>query len=136
MTIGRDGYEGYGEHKKKYQWLNRRIYNILQVESRASELLPEITMAIIAAESNGKRLAISPTGCIGYMQINPKYWHKHNPRELFQARMNVHYGVNIFAMYYKQTGNIVMALKKYERGNLPGINQWYISKIIGDLIDK
>ena len=87
------------------------VYEIAEVYN----LCPELIMAIIETESSGRADAVSNAGCIGLMQIYPKYHQDRMERlgvtDLTDAYSNILVGCDYIAeMAYKYHDlNVVLA---------------------------
>jgi hypothetical protein len=85
--------------------------------SRANNLSPALVKAIIKAESNGQRYAISPKGAQGMMQLMPFTARRMNVSDPFDPIENIEGGVK----YIKELlgtfgGNLVHAVAAYNAG--------------------
>ena len=85
--------------------------------SRANNLSPALVKAIIRAESNGERLAVSPKGAQGMMQLMPFTARRLNVSDPFDPIENIEGGVR----YIKELlgtfgGNLPHALAAYNAG--------------------
>ena len=85
--------------------------------SRAHNLSPALVKAIIKAESNGKRLAVSPKGAQGMMQLMPFTARQMNVSDPFDPVENIEGGVK----YLKELlgtfgGNLLHAVAAYNAG--------------------
>ena len=85
--------------------------------SRAHNLSPALIKAIIKAESNGKRFAVSPKGAQGMMQLMPFTARQMNVSDPFDPIENIEGGVK----YLKELlgtfgGNLVHAVAAYNAG--------------------
>ncbi len=85
--------------------------------SRANNLSPALVKAIIRAESNGERLAVSPKGAQGIMQLMPFTARRLNVSDPFDPIENIEGGVR----YIKELlgtfgGNLHHALAAYNAG--------------------
>lgn len=132
-SVPSDILPAYRQAEARYAWVTRSLFNTVYQESRRAGVDHAIILAIIDAESRGKARAVSPVGARGLMQIMP-LWHRGDPRELHDPVYNVRLGVRIFAGYARQArGNVVKALKYYERGPRgKGFNGEYTAKIINN----
>ncbi|HIA01508.1 MAG TPA: hypothetical protein EYN66_06300 [Myxococcales bacterium] len=68
-------------------------------------------------ESRGKQFAVSHAGCVGTMQVNPRF--SKSPRWLlFSPTGSRHEGTRILCRWYRRSGNdIRLALAGYNGGN-------------------
>jgi hypothetical protein len=85
--------------------------------SRANNLSPALVKAIIKAESNGQRYAISPKGAQGMMQLMPFTARRMNVSDPFDPIENIEGGVK----YIKELlgtfgGNLIHAVAAYNAG--------------------
>jgi soluble lytic murein transglycosylase-like protein len=85
--------------------------------SRAHNLSPALIKAIIRAESNGERFAVSPKGAQGMMQLMPFTSKRLNVSDPFDPIENIEGGV----LYIKELlgtfgGNLVHAVAAYNAG--------------------
>src|SRR3989304_7157644 len=85
--------------------------------SRAHNLSPELVKAIIKAESNGERFAVSPKGAQGMMQLMPFTAKQLNVSDPFDPVGNIEGGVK----YIKELlgtfgGHLVHAVAAYNAG--------------------
>lgn len=83
-----------------------------------------IVIAMIEAESSGRRTVISSAGCIGLMQISPK-WHaermaKLEVDDLEDAYGNILVGADYLSELYKKYEDIYTALMCYNEGEYSG----------------
>lgn len=122
---------GFDDLIIQYPWLTRRLYIAIYDESARNKVDHHVILAIIDAESQGKPGAVSKTGARGLMQIMPFNYHG-DPDNLFNPEINIRTGVRLWRHYLRlANGNIVIALRNYERGPAGiGWNGMYISKII------
>lgn len=116
---------------KQYLWLNSDLYYHIEMQCEIYELDPEFVLALINAESDGKRTATSCVGAIGYMQVMP-YHVRCNPSNLYQPMLNIKAGCSYLSYCIRlSSGDLIEALKNYNAG--PGsrfYNMPYIKKIM------
>ena len=93
------------------------------------ELPPQLLVAIIMVESNGRVFAVSPKGAEGLMQVMP-FWKSELGIEgtLFDIDNNIRAGAHILAEYIRERG-FENGIARYYRGNLPVSGQAYIGKV-------
>ena len=85
-------------------------------EANASELYPDLVLAVIAIESSFDRFAVSRVGAQGLMQVMPFWKHEIGRPEdnLTDIQVNIRYGCRILQYYLlKSKGNISEALARY-----------------------
>lgn len=92
-------------------------------------LCPELVEALIFHESRGIEDVVSKAGCIGLMQVNPK-WHKDrmerlNVTDLKDGKSNVLVGCDYLAELFDTYEDVQMVLDAYN-GNLRP-ESWYES---------
>jgi len=96
---------------------NRWMMEYADRYSRANNLSPALVKAIIKAESNGERFAVSPKGAQGMMQLMPFTARRMNVSDPFDPIENIEGGVK----YIKELlgtfgGNLVHAVAAYNAG--------------------
>jgi soluble lytic murein transglycosylase-like protein len=85
--------------------------------SRANDLSPALVKAIIKAESNGRRFAVSPRGAQGMMQLMPFTSKRLRVSDPFDPVENIEGGVKyIKELYGVFRGNIVQTVAAYNAG--------------------
>jgi soluble lytic murein transglycosylase len=103
--------------RKRSSGLDDRWMKHIERYSRASNLSPALVKAIIMAESDGDRLAVSPKGAQGMMQLMPSTARRMNVADPFDPVENIAGGVQ----YIKELlglfgGNLVHAVAAYNAG--------------------
>lgn len=79
--------------------------------------MPIILQAVEEVESHGKWWLVSKSGCVGVMQICPKY-SKEKRAALFDPEVNRREGARMLAYWMQRTGNnLTRALAAYNCGN-------------------
>ena len=97
---------------------NERLALLRLVHQEASKagLQPDLVLALIHAESNFDRFAISSVGAQGMMQVMP-FWKAELGRpqdNLTDNATNLRYGCTILSYYLKrESGNLERALARY-----------------------
>ncbi len=82
------------------------ILHAVYREATASELEPDLVLAVIAIESGFKRFAISSAGAQGLMQVMP-FWKNEIGRpddNLMDIGTNIRYGCRILQYYMQRSG--------------------------------
>lgn len=103
---------------------NKWIYEYADRYSRANNLPPALVKAILKAESNGRRLAVSNKGAEGCMQLMPFTSKRFKVSDPFDPVQNIEGGI----LYIKELltlfqGNLVNAVAAYNAG--PGAVRKY-----------
>lgn len=96
---------------------SRWVTDYIERFSRANDLSPALVKAIIKAESDGERFAVSPKGAQGMMQLMPFTARRMNISDPFDPIQNIEGGVR----YIKELlgtfgGNLVHAVAAYNAG--------------------
>jgi soluble lytic murein transglycosylase-like protein len=96
---------------------NRAMMDYAEQCSRANNLSPALVKAIIRAESNGERYAVSPKGAQGMMQLMPFTARRMKVSNPFDPIENIEGGVK----YIKELlgtfgGNLLHAVAAYNAG--------------------
>jgi len=85
--------------------------------SRANDLSPALVKAIIRAESNGERFAVSPKGAQGMMQLMPFTSKRLKVSDPFDPVENIEGGVKyIKELFGAFEGNLVYTVAAYNAG--------------------
>ena len=107
------------------------LLRLVHQEASKAGLKPDIVLALIHAESNFDRFAISSVGAQGMMQVMP-FWKAELGRpqdNLTDNATNLRYGCTILSYYLKkENGDINRALARYN-GSLG--KHHYPAKVIG-----
>jgi len=95
------------------EWMDRYVERF----SRAYDLSPALVKAIIKAESNGERFAISPKGAQGMMQLMPFTSKRLKVADPFDPVENIEGGVKyIKELFGVFRGNLVHTVAAYNAG--------------------
>jgi soluble lytic murein transglycosylase-like protein len=109
----------------------REILETVHREATASNLKPDLVLALIQVESRFDRFAVSSVGAQGLMQIMP-FWKTEIGRpndNLTDIATNIRYGCRILQFYlHKEKGNLTRALARYN-GSIG--KTWYPNLVFG-----
>lgn len=87
-------------------------------------ICPEVLQALIFYESTNRRTAVSRGGCIGYMQVSPKWQRERMGRlgvcDLTDGYGNILVGTDYLAGICAEYGDIYLALTAYNQGDAHG----------------
>lgn len=88
------------------------------------ELDPELIIAMMETESSGRRKVVSSAGCIGLMQVSPK-WHKDRMERLGVTDLtdpygNILVGCDFVAELFEKYGDVYAVLMAYNEGEYDG----------------
>ena len=88
------------------------------------DLSPELIVAMIETESSGRRKVVSSAGCIGLMQVSPK-WHgdrmeRLGVTDLTDAYGNILVGCDFVAELYEKYDDVYTVLMCYNEGEYHG----------------
>ena len=93
-----------------------KILHAVYRQASATDLPPDLVLAVIAIESSFNRFAVSSAGAQGLMQVMP-FWKKEIGRDddsLTHIETNIRYGCAILQYYWQKSGgNIDEALARY-----------------------
>lgn len=115
--------EGLKEREAKPKPKN--LAQIISVYSAKHKLPPKLVRAVIHVESRGNPRAVSKAGCLGLMQIHPKF---HYCKNYFDPEENIAKGCQLLAGYKKKQGTIRKALAYYNAGK--HMNYRYADKVL------
>ena len=83
-------------------------------------ICPELIMAMIEKESLGRPAVVSKVGCVGLMQIYPKYhqerMEKFGVTDLTDIDGNIHVGADYLSELFEEHGEIYLVLMSYNMG--------------------
>lgn len=125
----------YHKAVSRYSWLNYHTFVIVAEQSRVHGLRPELVLAVIDAESDGRTHAVSRTGARGLMQVMAKYWYAGNEQDLHIPRVGISRGCAALRWAHDVAGgSLLYTLRNYERGPRgKGFNVRYIARIENNL---
>lgn len=88
-------------------------------------ICPELILSIIEAESSGQSDAVSSVGCIGLMQIQPKFAQERMDKlgvaDLYDPYSNILVGVDILAELADKYDDLPTVLMCYNEGEYSGV---------------
>jgi soluble lytic murein transglycosylase-like protein len=110
------------------------ILRAVHRNAKASELPPELVLAVIDVESNFDRFAISHANALGLMQVMP-FWIEElgekDMNRLFEIEFNVLLGCRILKYYLDmEDGDLIQALARY---NGSTGQRWYGDRVLDRL---
>jgi soluble lytic murein transglycosylase-like protein len=101
---------------------------------------PDLTRAVIAAESGGNPVSVSPKGARGVMQLMPRTASMLGVRNAFNPVENISGGTRYLRSLYDRFGRLDLVLWAYnagpgavERGRLPEETRTYIRNVYDHL---
>lgn len=104
--------------------------------SRLNAIDPDLTRAVIAAESGGDHLSVSPKGAKGLMQLMPQTASMLGVRNAFNPVENIYGGTRYLRSLYDRFGRVDLALWAYnagpgavEKGRMPDETRAYIGRV-------
>lgn len=101
-------------------YISAEIQAVCKKYGEEYAICPELLMAIIERESSGRSDVVSSAGCIGLMQINPKYHAERMERlgvtDLTDIDGNIHVGTDYLLELFKEHGDLYMVLMTYNMG--------------------
>jgi soluble lytic murein transglycosylase-like protein len=110
------------EHKDTY--VSEEIQGYVNEVAQLYDLNPNLILAMIEAESSGRTKVVSKAGCVGLMQINPK-WHKDRMDrlgviDLTDAYGNILVGCDYVAEMFAKYDDVYCVLMGYNQGEYSG----------------
>jgi soluble lytic murein transglycosylase-like protein len=112
MLIWRDG-----DYEARKVILSDEYTSIIEAACKHYEVEPALIKAMIQAESNYKRYAVSRAGAQGLMQLMPETAKKFRLDDSFNPRDNIFAGVCLMkALLLKYKDNLELALAAYNAG--------------------
>ena len=110
--------------------LARDIAHSVALRSREHHRDPDLTLAIIAVESNFNPNATSNMGALGLMQIMPPWKASFGiDRDLHDVDTSINYGLKILGSYEQMFGGIELSLTAYNRGPAAVANDMKVGRI-------
>ena len=124
-------------NRRNQQQYNRQKFDVpVEYYSRLHAIDPDLTRAVIAAESGGNHLSVSPKGAKGLMQLMPRTASMLGVRNSFNPIENISGGTRYLRSLYDRFGRLDLALWAYnagpgavEKGILPDETRAYIRKV-------
>ncbi len=91
---------------------------LIEQNSRASGVKPEMIRAVIAQESANRPCAVSPKGAQGLMQLMPATAEQFGVSDPFDPKQNVEAGVKLLKqLLEKYAGDVSLTLSAYNAGS-------------------
>lgn len=112
------------EPKYKDTYIDEEIQGYVIEISELYDLNPNLIFAMIEAESSGRRKVVSKAGCVGLMQVSPK-WHKERMdrlgvSDLKDAYGNILVGCDYVAEMFAKYDDVYCVLMGYNQGEYSG----------------
>lgn len=110
------------EYKDTY--VSEEIQGYVSEVSQFYDLNPNLILAMIEAESSGRTKVVSKAGCVGLMQVSPK-WHKDRMdrlgvTDLTDAYSNILVGCDFVAEMFAKYDDVYCVLMGYNQGEYSG----------------
>jgi len=143
LNVDRSAYvHKYVQLKIQYKWLTPSLFETVWWKGKMFDVKPGIICAFVDAESWGNPKAVSRSDARGLMQVMP-YMYKRivsrrgdtpRIRDLFKPNVNVFAGTLILRdCLNAANGNVILAAKLYNAGNIAYFNGPYIIAILESL---
>ncbi len=127
--------------KKQYNSPKEDFRHIIDKKSREHDMDASLIAAVIRAESNGNRFAVSKKGAMGLMQLMPTTAYELRVRDPFDPEDNIDGGVRYLRYLLERfNGDLTLALAAYNagptvverHGNVPPITETkqYVKKVL------
>ena len=100
-------------------WIDASYVQIVERVCAEKNLCPEMVEALIEAESSGQSNVISSYGCVGLMQVSPRY-SGYTAAELTNPTTNIEAGTDILLELFKKYGDMYTVLMCYNEGEYSG----------------
>ena len=112
------------EEVEEVSYIDELYQDYARTIAEEYELDPHLVIAIIETESSGRRKVVSKAGCIGLMQISPK-WHKKRMErlevtDLKDAYSNILVGCDFLAELFAKYEDVYTVLMCYNQGEYGG----------------
>lgn len=112
------------EVDRELSYIDEQYQDYAATIAEEYEIDPFLVVAMIEAESSGRRKVVSKAGCIGLMQINPK-WHKDRMErlevtDLKDAYSNILVGCDYLAELFRKHEDVYTVLMCYNQGEYGG----------------
>lgn len=110
------------EYKDTY--ISEEIQGYVNEVAQLYDLNPNLILAMIEAESSGRAKVVSKAGCVGLMQVSPK-WHKDRMDrlgviDLTDAYGNILVGCDYVAEMFAKYDDVYCVLMGYNQGEYSG----------------
>ena len=99
--------------------LEYELQDVLQTAAQANGVPYPVALGLICAESRFDPEAVSPAGCYGLTQLNPRYF----PSGLSPAE-NIEAGMDYLGSLIKRCGDLSAALTAYHAGSDTGDREY------------
>ena len=109
-------------------YLSEEIQQICNEVGDEYGICPELLMSVIEHESSGNPKAVSPGGCLGLMQIDPR-WHKERMErlgvtDLCDPEQNILTGTDYLMELAEEYGDLYLVLMHYNMTHSKAQELW------------
>lgn len=112
----------------KETYIRTEYVEYIEKVCKEKSLCPELVIAIVETESAGDACALSSAGCMGLMQLNPRFF-KGN---LFDYRENIDLGTDYLIELFEKYGDLPVVLTAYNCGEFSKTTQNAINTGVGN----
>lgn len=100
-------------------WIDDEYVEYIEQVCSEKYLCPELVEALIESESSGQADVVSSGGCVGLMQLNPKYFEG----DLLDWKTNIDLGTDYLIELFEEYGDLEVVLTAYNCGEYSKITK-------------
>ena len=105
--------------KEQDTWIDDEYVEYIEQVCSEKYLCPELVEALIESESSGQADVVSSGGCVGLMQLNPKYFEG----DLLNWKHNIDLGTDYLIELFEEYGDLEVVLTAYNCGEYSKITK-------------